>query len=49
MADLIIILILLGAAALAIRSCMRKSKDGGCPGGCSGCGGNCGCNKKDQK
>ncbi|MBP3500570.1 MAG: FeoB-associated Cys-rich membrane protein [Akkermansia sp.] len=49
MADLIIILILLGAAALAIRSCMRKSKDGGCPGGCSGCGGNCGCNKKEQK
>ena len=49
MADLIIILILLGAAALAIRSCMRKSKDGGCPGGCSGCGGNCGGNKKEQK
>ena len=49
MADLIIILILLGAAALARRSCMRKSKDGGCPGGCSGCGGNCGCNKKEQK
>ncbi len=49
MADLLIILILLGAAALAIRSCMRKSKDGGCPGGCSGCGGNCGCNKKEQK
>ncbi len=49
MADLIIIIILLGAAALAIRSCLRKSKDGGCPGGCSGCGGNCGCGKKDNK
>ncbi|MBQ8376832.1 MAG: FeoB-associated Cys-rich membrane protein [Akkermansia sp.] len=48
MADIIIILVLLGAAALAIRSCLRKSKDGGCPGGCSGCSGNCGCNKKKE-
>lgn len=51
MADLIIILILLGAAALAIKSCLRKSKDGGCPGGCSGCSGcsgNCGCSNKRQ-
>ncbi|MBE6416324.1 MAG: FeoB-associated Cys-rich membrane protein [Akkermansiaceae bacterium] len=49
MADLIIILILLGAAALAIRSCLRKSKDGSCPGGCSGCSGNCGCDRKNKK
>lgn len=45
MADVIIILVLLGAAVLAIRSCLRKSKDGGC----SGCGGNCGCRRKDKE
>lgn len=48
MADIIIILILLGAAALAIKSCLRKSKDVGCPGGCSGCSGNCGCRNTHQ-
>lgn len=49
MADVIIILMLLGVAVLALRSCLRKSKDGGCSGGCSSCGGNCGCRRKDRK
>ncbi len=48
MADLIIILILLGAAALAIKSCLRKSKADGCPGGCSDCSGNCVRHNKHQ-
>lgn len=45
MADALIILILVIAAVLALRSCLRKSKDESCPGGCSGCSGSCGCNK----
>lgn len=45
MADALIILILVIAAVLALRSCLRKSKDEGCPGGCSGCSG-CGCKNK---
>ena len=45
MADALIILILVLAAVLALHSCLRKSKDEGCPGGCSGCSG-CGCKNK---
>ncbi len=41
MADAIIILILLALAALALRSCMRRKKTGGCTGGCSQCTGSC--------
>ena len=49
MADLIIILILAALAGLAIKSCLRKKKEGGCPGGCSGCGGSCSCHEKKNK
>ena len=49
MADALIILILVIAAGLALRSCLRKSKNGRCPGGCSDCSGNCGCIKDKRK
>ena len=49
MADLIIILVLLTLAALALRSCLHRKKEGGCHGGCSGCGSSCSCNNKQKK
>lgn len=39
MADIIIILILLGISALIICSILKNRKKGGCQGNCSCCGG----------
>lgn len=47
MADFIIILVLLLAGGLALRSCLRKKDGKGCAGGCSGCSGNC--NKRPKQ
>ena len=41
MADLIIILVLVVLGVLALRSCLRDRKNGGCSGGCGSCGGHC--------
>lgn len=42
MADFIIILVLLLAGGLALRSCLRKKENGNsCTSGCCGCSGNC--------
>ena len=46
MADFIIILVLVGLAALALRSCLRGKKGGDCPGNCGRCG--CNCHRKDD-
>lgn len=48
MADVLIILILVIAAGLALRACLRKPENEGCHGSCSGCSCNCGC-KKDKR
>lgn len=41
MADLAIILVLVALGALALRSCLRGRKNGGCSGGCGSCSGRC--------
>ncbi|MBR3925864.1 MAG: FeoB-associated Cys-rich membrane protein [Akkermansia sp.] len=46
MADIIIILILLGISALIICSILKNRKKGGCHGNCSCCGG---CSQHDEK
>ena len=41
MADALIILVLLLLGSLALRSCLKKKKEGSCSGGCGHCTGNC--------
>lgn len=48
MADIIIILILLGISALIIFSIHKNRKKGGCHGNCSCCGG-CGHHNQENK
>ena len=41
MADLIITLVRVALGVLALRSCLRGRKNGGCSGGCGSCSGHC--------
>ena len=52
LSTIIILLLVIGAAVLAIRSIIRDKKAGkgcgACPGGCHGCHGSCGGNDLGQ-
>ncbi len=39
--DILLIILIAGAAALALRSVIRKRKNGGCSCGCAGCPSSC--------
>ena len=39
--DILLIILIAGAAAFALRSVIRKRKNGGCSCGCAGCPSSC--------
>ena len=46
--DILLILAVLAAAALAVRSIVKRRKSGGCSCGCSDCTASCGERKKQN-